>query len=188
MLHFTKNRDVVTVKDLDFVIYLSAREIQNQIRKVAAEITKEYEHKNPLFLVILNGAFIFAADIVRNLDFACDLQFVKAKSYQGMASTGDVKFGKVEELKIKGRHVIIIEDIVDSGLTLHTFLPILQEYEPLSLEICTLLDKPEARKHEVPVKYIAFSISDYFVIGYGLDFDGEGRNLPHIYQLIQKMI
>lgn len=184
MMHFTEKRDIVTIKDLDFVIYLSAREIENRIREIAVTIAQDYEDKNPLFLVILNGAFVFAADLMRSLDFACDVQFIKASSYKGLSSTGKVTFSSVEELKLAGRHVIVIEDIVDSGLTLHSFMPTLMDYKPLTLEVCTLLDKPEARVFEVGPKYVAFSISDHFVIGYGLDFDGAGRNLPHIYQLI----
>ena len=188
MMYFTEKRDIVTIGELDFVIYLSAREIQNTIRGLAAEITEAYKEKNPLFIVVLNGAFMFAADLMRNLDFVCDVQFIKASSYKGMASTGKVTFGKVEELKIKDRHVVVLEDIVDSGLTLHSFLPVLNEYQPKSMEVCTLLDKPSARVFEVDIKYTAFSISDHFVIGYGLDFDGAGRNLPHIYQLIQDSV
>jgi len=186
MMYFSDKREIVTIQELDFVIYLSAREIQNKIRSIADEITAEYREKNPLFLVVLNGAYVFAADLLRNLDFACDVQFIKASSYKGLSSTGKVTFEQVEELKLKDRHVIIVEDIVDSGLTLHSFVPTLQEYGPKSLEVCCLLNKPQARAFEVDVKYIAFTISDHFVIGYGLDFDGAGRNLPHIYQLIQQ--
>lgn len=188
MMYFTEKRDVVTIGELDFVIYLSAREIQNKIRATADKITKDYHDKNPLFLVILNGAFMFAADLMRNLDFACDVQFIKASSYQGLSSTGKVTFGEVEELKIAGRNVILVEDIVDSGLTLHSFIPTLKEYGPTSLSVCTLLDKPAARVFDVDIDYSVFEIPDHFVIGYGLDFDGAGRNLPHIYQLIKKLV
>lgn len=187
-MYFSEKRDIVTISDLDFVLYLSAREIQNRIRDVADELTKDYQNKNPLFIVILNGAFMFAADLMRNLDFACDVQFIKASSYKGMASTGKVSFEVVEDLKLKGRNVIVVEDIVDSGLTLHSFLPDLQALAPASLKVCTLLDKPSARAFEVPVDYQAFTVADHFVIGYGLDFDGAGRNLPHIYQLIREIV
>lgn len=187
MMYFSEKRDIVTINELDFVIYLSAREIQNRIREIAAKIGEDYKNRNPLFLVILNGAFMFAADLMRNLDFACDVQFIKASSYQGLSSTGKVTFGKVEELKIKGRDVILVEDIVDSGLTLNSFVPALKDYEPKSIAVCTLLDKAEARVFEVDVDYTAFTIANHFVIGYGLDFDGAGRNLPHIYQLIHEM-
>jgi len=188
MMYFSENRDIVTIDDLNFVIYLSAREIQNRIREIAEEITNDCKDKNPLFLVILNGAFVFAADLLRNLDFACDVQFIKASSYKGLSSTGKVTFSKIENLQLKGRHVVLIEDIVDSGLTLNSFIPELGTYEPASLKVCTLLDKKEARAFEVKVDYTAFSIPDKFVIGYGLDFDGAGRNLPHIYQLIQSFV
>lgn len=187
MMYFTDNKDVVTIRDMDFVVYRSTREIQNRIRSIAQKITQDYRDKNPLFLVVLNGAFIFSADLIRNLDFACDVQFIKATSYKGITSTGKVSFEKVEDLKIKDRHVILVEDIVDTGLTLNSFIPNLKEYSPASLEVCTLLDKASARVYDVDVKYTGFVIPDSFVIGYGLDFDGAGRNLPHIYQLIQEV-
>jgi len=187
-MYFSDKRDVVTISELDFVVYLTERELHNRVREMAEEISKEYADKNPLFIVILNGAFIFAADLMRCFGFACDVQFIKASSYKGMASTGKVSFEAVEDLKLEGRHVIVVEDIVDSGLTLHSFLPDLQALSPASLKVCTLLDKPSARAFEVPVDYKAFTVADHFVIGYGLDFDGAGRNLPHIYQLIKEIV
>lgn len=186
MMYFSEKKDVVTIGALDFAIYLSAREIQNRIREVALTIEKDYEGKNPLFLVVLNGAFIFAGDLIRNMDIACDVDFVKVSSYKGLASTGRLEVKIPNEKDLTGRHVVILEDIVDSGFTLDQYVPVVQAQNPASLKICTLLEKPDAAKYKVSVDYRCFTIPTKFVIGYGLDFDGAGRNLPHIYQLIDE--
>lgn len=186
MMFFSEKKDVVTIGALDFVLYLSAREIQNAIRKVAKQIEKEYAGKDPLFLVVLNGAFMFAADLIRNMDITCDVDFVKVSSYKGLASTGKLEVKIPNERDLKDRHVVIVEDIVDSGFTLHQYLPKVKEQSPASLKICTLLRKPDATEYIVDVDFTCFNIPTKFVIGYGLDFDGAGRNLPHIYQLIDE--
>jgi len=186
MMYFSEKKDVVTIGALDFVIYLSAREIQNTIRDVAKNIEKDYEGKNPLFLIVLNGAFMFAADLIRNMDITCDVDFVKVSSYKGLASTGNLEVKIPNEKDLEGRHVVIVEDIVDSGFTLHQYIPKVKEQNPASLSVCSLLKKPDAADFEIPVDYCAFNIPTKFVIGYGLDFDGAGRNLPHIYQLIDE--
>ena len=187
MMHFSTKKDIVSIGALDFALYLSAREIQNRVREVAHSIEKSYKKKNPVFLVVLNGAFMFAADLIRNMDIACDVSFVKVSSYKGLASTGTLTVQMTNEKELKDRHVIILEDIVDSGFTMSNYLPQVLEQEPESVEICTLLEKPDANKFEVDIKYSCFKIPDRFVIGYGLDFDGVGRNLPHIYQLSGKV-
>lgn len=186
MMYFSEKKDVVTIGALDFVLYLSAREIQNTIREIARKVEQDYADKNPLFLVVLNGAFMFAADLVRNMDIPCDVEFVKVSSYKGLASTGKLDVKISNEKNLEGRHVIIVEDIVDSGFTLHQYLPQVKEQNPKSLKVCTLLQKPEAANYKVQVDYSCFRIPSKFVIGYGLDFDGAGRNLPHIYQLIDE--
>ena len=185
-MYFSEKKDVVTIGALDFVLYLSAREIQNSIRDIASKIEKDYQGKNPLFLVVLNGAFMFAADLIRNLDIPCDVEFVKVSSYKGLASTGKLDVKISNEKNLEGRHLVIVEDIVDSGFTLNQYLPQVEEQGPASMKVCTLLKKPEAVKFNVNVDYFCFSIPAKFVIGYGLDFDGAGRNLPHIYQLIDE--
>jgi len=185
-MYFSEKKDVVTIGALDFAIYLSAREIQNRIREVGKAIEKDYADKNPLFLIVLNGAFMFAADLIRNMDIACDVDFVKVSSYKGLASTGKLEVKIPNEKDLKGRHVVILEDIVDSGFTLNQYVPVVEEQKPASLKVCTLLEKPDATKFEVRVDYTCFRIPTKFVIGYGLDFDGAGRNLPHIYQLIDE--
>lgn len=186
-MYFSDKKDVVTIGSLDFVIYISAREIQNRIREVALKIESEYRDQNPLFLVILNGAFMFAADIIRNMDIACDVTFVKVSSYKGLASTGKLNIQMTNEKDLKGRTVIVLEDIVDSGFTMNNYMPVILSQDPKSVDICTFLVKPEATKFDVDIKYSCFNIPDRFVIGYGLDFDGAGRNLPHLYQLIEEI-
>lgn len=186
MMYFSEKKDVVTIGALDFVLYLSAREIQNTIREAASRIEKDYANKNPLFIVVLNGAFMFAADLIRNLEIPCDVEFVKVSSYKGLASTGKLDVKISNEKNLKNRHIVVVEDIVDSGFTLNQYLPQIEEQGPASLKVCTLLKKPEAVEFKVKVDYVCFNIPSKFVIGYGLDFDGAGRNLPHIYQLIDE--
>jgi len=185
-MYFSEKKDVVTIGALDFAIYLSAREIQNRIREVAGQIEKDYNGKNPLFLVVLNGAFMFAGDLIRNMDIGCEIDFVKVSSYKGLASTGTLEVKIPNESNLTNRHVVILEDIVDSGFTMEQYIPQVQAQNPASIAVCTLLEKPEAKKFEGKVDYCCFKIPTKFVIGYGLDFDGAGRNLPHIYQLIDE--
>ena len=187
MMYFSENKDVVTIGALDFVIYINAKEIQDRIREVSKQIEKDYTGKNPLFLVVLNGAFIFAGDLMRNMDISCEIDFVKVSSYKGLASTGSLEIKIPNETNLKDRHVIIIEDIVDSGFTMDQYIPKVKEQAPKSVKICTLLTKPSAAKYEVDIDYKCFDIPTKFVVGYGLDFDGAGRNLPHIYQLIDNV-
>lgn len=185
-MYFSEKKDVVTIGALDFAIYLSAREIQNRVREIGLQIEKDFKDKNPLFVVILNGAFMFAADLIRNMDIACDVSFVKVSSYKGLASTGQLNVSMTNEKDFENRNIIIIEDIVDSGFTLNQYLPNIEKQKPKSISICTLLQKPDAKKFKVKVDYAGFKIPTKFVIGYGLDFDNAGRNLPHIYQLIDE--
>ncbi len=186
MMYFSSNKEIVTIGALDFVIYKSAREIQNTIHKLAKRIEKDYTGKKPVFLVVLNGAFMFAADLVRYMDISCEVSFVKISSYKGLASTGQLKIQMVNEKDLANRHVVIIEDIIDSGFTMKNYLPKVYEQNPKSIKICALLEKPDATKHDISIDYLGFSIPEKFVVGYGLDFDGVGRNLPHLYQLIDE--
>ena len=140
-MFFSEKKDVVTIGALDFVLYISAREIQNKIRRVAAEIEKDYADKNPLFLIVLNGAFMFAADLIRNMDITCDVDFVKVSSYKGLASTGRLEVKFPNEKDLNGRHIVVVEDIVDSGFTMDQYIPRLKEQNPASVKICTLLQK-----------------------------------------------
>jgi hypoxanthine phosphoribosyltransferase len=172
------------VLDLTFTDYLSATTIAERVAQLGAEINKDFQDKNPLFLCILNGSFMFASDLYKHISTPSEISFVKLASYKGTTSTGAVVNMIGLDKDLFDRHVVIIEDIVDTGKTLFEFLPTIQHQNPASISICTLLQKPEALQHPVEVKYIGFAIPNKFVVGYGLDYDGYGRNLPEIYQIV----
>ena len=176
---------VIQVGDRKFRLSLSEKEILAPVRRVASEINRDYEEKNPLFLGMLNGAFMFAADLMKEIVIPCRISFVKFSSYQGTQTTGTVQ--EVIGLKesIKGRHVIIVEDIVETGLTMRHTLDTLSESEPASLKVCALLCKPSRLQADLgdAMKYVALNIQDDFIVGYGLDYDGYGRNFRDIYTL-----
>ncbi len=173
----------IQVKDKEFEPYLRAEEIQREIGRIAAAINRDYEGKKPLFIAILNGSFIFAADLFKAINIEAEICFIKLASYKGTKSTGQVVTAIGLDTDIHQRHVIVLEDIVDTGKTLHEFLPQLQHQQPASLELAVLLHKPEATRYSIPIRYLGFSIPDKFVLGYGLDYDGLGRNIPEIYRL-----
>lgn len=160
-------------------------EIKNRVKALAEQISKDMEGKNPLLLAVLNGSFIFAADLMREMTIPCEISFVKLASYQGTTSTGKIKevFGINEDLT--GRTVIIVEDIVESGLTMKRMIESLGTRNPESVHICTLLLKPERLKTPLNIEYVAFSIPNDFILGYGLDYDQQGRNLKDIYTIIE---
>jgi hypoxanthine phosphoribosyltransferase len=174
----------VQLHDLFFRPIISPEEIAGKVATIAAEICKVYADKRPLFLGILNGSFIFAADLLRACDIPCEISFIKLASYHQLTSSGDVKTVIGLNVEVKDRHVILVEDIVDSGRTMHHFLPDLQKLEPASIALATLLDKPAAHEFPVSIDYKCFEIPPDFVVGYGLDYDGLGRNLPGLYQLV----
>lgn len=173
----------IIVKDLAFRPYISAADIQARTAALGSAISQDYAGKCPLFLVVLNGAFVFAADLVRACPIDSEITFVRLASYDGLASTGQVKtiIGLPEVLA--GRHIIIVEDIIDSGQTLAGFIPQLEQHRPASIAVAALLVKPDALEHRVEIDYKGFDIPTKFVVGYGLDYDGLGRQLPDIYQL-----
>ena len=152
---------------------------------MASLINRDYVGKRPLLLGVLNGSFMFVAELMRNLEIECEISFVKLSSYQGTNSTGVVRevLGLAES--IAGRDVIIVEDIVDTGYTMQSMLETLGTREPASIEIASLFVKPERLKVPVDVKYSVFTIPDRFIVGYGLDYDGLGRNLPHVYDVVE---
>lgn len=171
--------------DKEFRISYPASSIQNDIAKMAEIINKDMEHEeNPLFISVLNGSFIFTADIVRHFNFPCEITFVKLTSYKGTTSTGTVNelIGLTEN--IKDRTVIILEDIVDTGITLGKLIATLNSYQPKEVKVATLLYKPGSYKGKTKVNYIGKSIPDDFIVGYGLDYNGIGRNLADIYTLL----
>lgn len=175
---------VIRVHDKSFETYLSDEVIQKRVKEIAAAINKEYAGKRPLFIAILNGSFMFASDLFKNLDIEAELCFIKLASYKGMKSSGKVVTSIGLEEDLFGKEVIIVEDIVDTGKTLHRFLPKLVHQQPKSLKIAAFLHKPEATEYPLTLDYVGFEIPNKFVVGYGLDYDGLGRNLKEIYQLI----
>lgn len=174
---------MIQLHDLHFRPFIKAAAIQERVRQMAAAITENHRHQQPLFLGILNGAFIFAADLVRYCDFPCAVSFIKLASYRGLTSSGEVASVIGLEEDIKGRHVILVEDIVDSGRTMHHFLPDLRALGPASITLAVLLYKPDAIEYTIEMDYVGFEIPPEFVVGYGLDYNGLGRNLPDLYHL-----
>ncbi|MBS1919269.1 MAG: hypoxanthine phosphoribosyltransferase [Bacteroidetes bacterium] len=174
---------LIKVHDKEFEIYITSKAIEQRVKEIAEAINKDYLGKKPLFIAILNGSFMFAADLFRHLTIEAELCFIKLASYKGMKSSGKVVTTIGLEEDIFGKDVVIVEDIVDTGKTLHGFLPKLLHQQPNSLKIATLLHKPEATAYPLQLDYIGFAIPDKFVIGYGLDYDGQGRNLKEIYQV-----
>jgi hypoxanthine phosphoribosyltransferase len=174
---------VIRIHDKEFETYLSSESIAQRVKEMADAINRDYSGKRPLFIAILNGSFIFAADLFRHLTIEAELCFIKLASYKGMKSSGKVVTSIGLEEDIFGKDVVIVEDIVDTGKTLHGFLPKLLHQQPNTLKIATLLHKPDATEYPLQLDYTGFAIPDKFVIGYGLDYDGLGRNLKEIYQL-----
>lgn len=177
--------NTIQVLDYQFEPYIQAEAIQQKVAELGAAIRKDYQGKNPVFVVVLNGAFVFAADLIRACNIDCETAFVKLSSYSGLASTGKVKTGLPLPEKLQGRHLILVEDIVDTGNTLSRFIPEVKAKGPASVAVAAILVKPEALKGRITVDYTGFEIPTKFVIGYGLDYDEQGRHLPDIYQIVE---
>jgi hypoxanthine phosphoribosyltransferase len=175
----------IRVHDKQFEPYISASTIADRIKEIAGELNKDYSDKKPLFIAILNGSFMFAADLYKELHIDAEVCFIKLASYKGTKSTGHVITAIGLDMDLFGRDVVIVEDIVDTGKTLSEFLPQLHHQQPASLKIVALLHKPEATVFPITIDYLGFSIPNKFVVGYGLDYDGLGRNIPEIYKLIE---
>ncbi len=177
---------VVKIKDKTFQTSITEAEIKSRVKALAQQISHDMEGKTPLFLGVLNGAFIFAADLIREMSIPCEISFVKLASYQGTTSTGKVHevLGINEDLS--GRTVIIVEDIVESGHTMKRMIESLGTRNPASVHVCTLFFKPDKLKEDLKLDYVAFRIPDDFIVGYGLDYDGLGRDLKDIYTIVQK--
>jgi hypoxanthine phosphoribosyltransferase len=169
------------VKDKNFNLFIPQSAIQARIAELSKQIAQDYADKNPLFITILNGAFIFAADLIRQIDIVSEITFVKFTSYESMQSTGKVDQILGFDDDVFQRHVVLIEDIVDTGLTISEIIQELKRFRPASLEVVSLLTKPSAFQKDVHVRYVGFEIENKFVVGYGLDYDGYGRNLQDIY-------
>ena len=175
---------VIQVLDKKFQPYIKAEQIQEQVARLGAEINAAYAGKNPLFIAILNGSFMFASDLFKEITVDAEICFIKLASYKGTKSTGNVITSIGLDESLTGRHVIIVEDIVDTGKTLYEFLPQLSGQQPASLKIAALLHKPEALAFPLNIDYLGFTVPNKFLLGYGLDYDGHGRNLKEIYQLV----
>lgn len=177
--------DKITIADKDFTLFISNSDIQKKITALAEIITKEYRDKIPVFLCVLNGSFLFAADLVKNINVPSEVSFIKLSSYSGTQSTGNVNTLIGLNKSLSGRDIIIVEDIIDTGKTIHELLPVVQAQNPASIKLATFLSKPEALAFPVTVDYVCFEIPDKFVVGYGLDYNELGRNLPHVYVLAE---
>ena len=175
--------DTIRLHDKTFKPYITAEEIDLAVKRIAAEIERDHAGAKPLFIAILNGSFMFASDLFKALRMPAEICFIKLASYKGTKSTGHVITSIGLDDDVFGRDVIIIEDIVDTGKTLSQFLPQLEHQQPKSLKICSLLHKKETTVYPLEISYLGFTIPDRFVVGYGLDYDGLGRNIGEIYQL-----
>lgn len=178
------NMDALLINNQAFQLFLTEAEIMARIAQLAQQLNADYSSRKPIFIAVLNGSFMFASDLLKAIQFDCEIQFVKVNSYQGMQSSG-----KVQELiglnqNIANRPIIILEDIIDTGLTMHFLITDLLRYEPESLAVCSLLLKPDALKVKLQIDYVGFEVSNQFLVGYGLDYNGLARNLRQIYQAV----
>ena len=176
---------MLTVKDKKFIPFIEKQPLEERIAEVGREISEEYRDKNPLFVVVLNGAFMFAAELMKNVTIGCEITFVRVSSYSKTESTGQLTEILGLKESIQSRHVIIVEDIVDTGLTMNKLLFQLSTQRPESIQVATMLFKPSALKTPLSVKYAGFEMENRFVVGYGLDYDGYGRNIDSIYVLAE---
>ena len=175
---------MMTIKDLQFKKFIPAERIEKKVAALAKEIEKDYEDKTPIFLPVLNGSFMFASDLLKEITIPCRVSFVKISSYSGTASTGQLKSLIGHDESLFGADIIIVEDIVDSGLTLQKVIEELRSLGAKSVEAVSLLRKRPAREKNTEVKYVGFELENEFVLGYGLDYDGLGRNLKDIYKQV----
>jgi hypoxanthine phosphoribosyltransferase len=174
---------IIKVHDKYFTPYLSELTIIEKVKELAERLNKDYVDKKPLFIAVLNGSFMFAADLFKFLSVNVEISFIKLASYKGTRSTGHIITSIGLDTDITGRDVIIVEDIIDTGKTMNEFLPQIKNQQPASLKVAVLLHKPEATIYPLEIDYCCFSIPNKFVVGYGLDYDGLGRNFREIYKL-----
>jgi len=176
----------ITIKDKTFEVSIPFSELDMAAQRVADAINKDVVGKDPLFLCVLNGAFMFAADLLKKVNIPCQITFVKVASYDGMASTHTMKnlIGLNED--VEGRTIIVVEDIIDTGFTMEQVVAMLKERGAAEVRIATLFYKPQAFQRDYHIDYIGMEIPNDFIVGYGLDYDGYGRNLPHIYSLVKE--
>ena len=183
---YNMTMSIVKIKDKTFKTSIPEVEILKKVQVVADRLNKDYEGKTPVFLAVLNGAFIFAADLMRMITVPSEISFVKYASYEGTSSTGSMKTLMGLNQDLAGRHVVIVEDIVDSGFTMAHMIEDLKKKNPASIEICSLLVKPGNLKVDLDINYAVMEIPNDFIVGYGLDYDQEGRNLRDIYTIVEE--
>ncbi len=174
---------MLKVLDKEFELYIPFSKIIERISEMGTALNQDYESRNPVFIPILNGAFMFASDLIREICVPCQVSFVKTASYEGTQSSGNVTHLIGLDKDLKGRHLVLLEDIVDTGQTIAALLPQLETLQPASVEIVTLFKKPDAFKENYEVRYCGFEIPDKFILGYGLDYQGYGRNFRDVYRL-----
>lgn len=171
------------IKDKEFEVYVSEAELSETVKRLAERIRADYAGRRPMVCPVLTGSFLFAADLVRALEMDCEVEFVKYNSYEGMHTTGKVSCQLPFPAKVKGRDVIVVEDIVDTGVSMRHLLDVLKTLEPASVKVCTLLMKPGCFRGGFTLDYVGKEIDDDFIVGYGMDYDGEGRGLRAIWKL-----
>jgi len=177
-------QQLIRVDDRQFSLYISEAEIEKEVTRIAGELKRDLAGRDPIFMGILNGAFMFASDLFRKLDFPCQITFLKLASYSGTGSTGTVKQLIGINRELRDRVVVVLEDIVDTGITLETILMQLSGYQPAEVRVATFLHKPEATVRKIRLDYVGMEIPNDFVVGYGLDYNEYGRNLREIYQVV----
>lgn len=180
--------DHVTVNNQRFVTYINKNTLDERIAEIGAQLNEDFIDKKPILIGVLNGSFIFLADLMRHISIPCEVDFLKLSSYGDQkVSSGKVTERKEIDANVKGRHIVLIEDIVDTGLSLSYMIKKMKEKHPLSVSVVTLLHKEEATKYDVEIDYVGFKIKNEFVLGYGLDYAQEGRNLAQIYILEEEL-
>jgi hypoxanthine phosphoribosyltransferase len=175
----------INVKDKSFSLFIPEKEILKEVKRIATQINRDYAGKEPVFLAVLNGSFVFAADLMKEVNLPCEISFVKMASYQGVNTTGQIREVIGLNVDLTDRPVIVVEDIVDTGLTMAHMLEVLKKQNPASIDICTLLLKPGKLQVDLNIRYCCLEIPNDFIVGYGLDYDGYGRNTRDIYTLVK---
>lgn len=178
--------ETIQIKDKKFKIFLPERQILKEVERVAGDINRDLEGEEPLFISVLNGSFMFTSDLMKNINIPSEVSFVKLASYSGISSTGVIKELVGLSNNIEGRTVVIVEDIVDTGHTMKHLLEIIKEKNPKKIKVATLLLKPEKLEVSINIDYVAMEIPNDFIVGYGLDYDGYGRNYRDIYTVVDK--
>jgi len=178
-------KTIINVLDKQFELLIPEEQLKSRIQEVAVQLNEEYKDKNPLFIAILNGSFIFAADLIREIHIPSEISFIKLSSYASLQSTGKIRELIGLQTNIFKRDIILVDDIIDSGNTMKWLMNHLSELGPASIELVSLLVKPEALAHPMKIPYTCFEIPNKFVVGYGLDYDGYGRNFKDLYQLVE---